>query len=324
MNNNGGRKMDLDYSMLATLHAVAKTGSFDGASRHLNITQSAVSQRIKQLEFRVGGPVLVRGKPCIATTLGAALISHLDKVKVLEHQLKSNFHGNVGDTATSKVTLNVAVNSDSLSTWFYGLIERAEHELGIYLNVVVDNQKKSSKYLVDGTVIGAVTAEQDPVQGFRQIAIGSFEYVAVCAPSFYQEHFSGGLNKGSITSAPTLFFSEDDKRPYEWAAPVIGDDCKLEGHKIPSTLTYLRACQSNMGWGILPLYHVADSLANGSLVELKGVPRHYAPMCWQHSIQGSELTTKLAQLVKKEASKELMFPMSTPARAHPARPRLVV
>jgi len=44
----------LDYASLAAVAAVVQQGSFDRAAKALNVTPSAVSQRVKLLEERLG------------------------------------------------------------------------------------------------------------------------------------------------------------------------------------------------------------------------------------------------------------------------------
>ena len=57
----------LDYPSLFALAAVVKEGSFERAARALHVTPSAVSQRIRLLEERLGCALVVRGQPCQAT-----------------------------------------------------------------------------------------------------------------------------------------------------------------------------------------------------------------------------------------------------------------
>ena len=58
--------MQFDYPLLEALAAVAREGTFEAAARSLNITQSAVSQRVKLLEEKAGAVLIVRGRPCVA------------------------------------------------------------------------------------------------------------------------------------------------------------------------------------------------------------------------------------------------------------------
>ena len=64
----------LDYALLDALAAVVRHGSFDRAAGALNVTPSAVSQRVKLLEERVGAVLVKRGQPCVATAAGALLV----------------------------------------------------------------------------------------------------------------------------------------------------------------------------------------------------------------------------------------------------------
>jgi DNA-binding transcriptional LysR family regulator len=69
------RSLNLDQ--LRTFLAVAETGSFSEAGRRLSLTQSAVSQQVKELEARLGVRVLDRlGKRAHPTTAGEDLRRH--------------------------------------------------------------------------------------------------------------------------------------------------------------------------------------------------------------------------------------------------------
>ncbi len=63
----------LDYPLLEAVAAVLQTGSFDKAAGMLGLTASAVSQRVKLLEERMGTALVVRGQPCTATKAGARI-----------------------------------------------------------------------------------------------------------------------------------------------------------------------------------------------------------------------------------------------------------
>src|ERR1700674_5010546 len=78
----------LDYPALAALAAVVREGSFERAARALNVTASAVSQRVKLLEERLGSVLVVRGQPCTASDVGRLLCRHVERVGMLEQDLQ--------------------------------------------------------------------------------------------------------------------------------------------------------------------------------------------------------------------------------------------
>ena len=79
----------LDYASLAAVAAVVQQGSFDRAAKALNVTPSAVSQRVKLLEERLGTVLIKRGQPCTATEAGRLLCRHVERVGMLEHDLRA-------------------------------------------------------------------------------------------------------------------------------------------------------------------------------------------------------------------------------------------
>lgn len=72
----------LDYALLNALAAVVRHGSFERAANELNVTPSAVSQRVKLLEERIGSILVKRGQPCVATPSGALLCRQIGRAHV--------------------------------------------------------------------------------------------------------------------------------------------------------------------------------------------------------------------------------------------------
>lgn len=75
-----------DYRTLQALDAVIRERGFERAAQKLCITQSAVSQRIKQLENMFGQPLLVRTVPPRPTEQGQKLLALLRQVELLEDE----------------------------------------------------------------------------------------------------------------------------------------------------------------------------------------------------------------------------------------------
>src|ERR1700760_3505590 len=109
----------LDYALLDALLAVVRTGSFERAARVLNVTPSAVSQRVKLLEERVGSLLVKRGQPCEATSSGALLCRHTERVQLMEAELGGRMPTLPGAPVETRPRLRIAVNDDSVSSWFF-------------------------------------------------------------------------------------------------------------------------------------------------------------------------------------------------------------
>jgi LysR family transcriptional regulator (chromosome initiation inhibitor) len=150
---------------------VIEHGSFDAAAARLHVTPSAVSQRIKALEQRVGQVLVVREKPCTATAAGIPLLRLAAQTALLEAEALSEMGG--GDGAAPRIAL--AVNADSMATWFTGVFEALDDVL---FDVRIEDQDHSASLLREGMVMGAVTTERHPVTGCR---VQPFGRDAVCA-----------------------------------------------------------------------------------------------------------------------------------------------
>lgn len=67
----------MNLELLRTFAAVVDTGQFNRAAERLNVTQSTVSARIKELELQLGRPLLQRGKAgATLTSAGQQFLPH--------------------------------------------------------------------------------------------------------------------------------------------------------------------------------------------------------------------------------------------------------
>ena len=155
--------MQIDGQQLAAFAAVIEYGSFDAAAARLHVTPSAISQRIKALEQRVGQVVVVREKPCIATTAGVPLLRLAAQTALLEAEALTEMGG--GDGSSPRIAL--AVNADSMATWFTGVFDALDDVL---FDIRIEDQDHSARLLREGVVMGAVTTERTPVPGCRVLA----------------------------------------------------------------------------------------------------------------------------------------------------------
>ena len=72
---------DLNYHHLRYFHVVAHEGNLTRASERLNVSQSAVSTQIRQLEQRLGQPLFERrGRSLFLTEAGRIALDHADAI----------------------------------------------------------------------------------------------------------------------------------------------------------------------------------------------------------------------------------------------------
>ena len=292
----------LSYELLDALSAVVRTGSFAAAAEYLGISQSAVSQRVKLLEERTGTILVLRGRPCSVTPSGALLCRHLDDVRLLEHDLLSALpHAQAAMVSKRPVRVRLAVNSNSLSSWFPEVVHRAGRELGLWLEVVRDDEGHTVEMLRSGEAMAAVTTESARINGFRKAALGTVDFLAVCAPSFHSEHFGDGVTMEALSRAPCLLFDSKDGLLHGWAFSLLGEKVQLQGHWLPDLRGQFLALAAGGAWGMVPKHLVSEELKAGRLREL--VPEKPFPVSlyWQYSATSGKILRDLAGIVRRTA-----------------------
>jgi LysR family transcriptional regulator (chromosome initiation inhibitor) len=288
----------LDYASLSAIATVIREGSFERAARVLNVTPSAVSQRVKLLEERLGGVLIVRGQPCTATEMGRLISRHVEQVGMLERELNHALPRLVtGGGADERVTIRVAVNADSLGTWFIGAMAAFLDSDRALLDVAIDDQDHTHEWLRHGEVQAAVTGDARPVQGCDSTALGKMKYCAVASPGYVRRYFPEGVTAESLTAAPSLTFNRKDRLQAQWVRSVCKRDVDVPAHWLPSTQAFIDASVAGIGWGMNPRSLVATHLRDGSLVELVPGKILTVPLFWQHTRLQMPMLARLTKSV---------------------------
>ncbi|GMG93083.1 LysR family transcriptional regulator ArgP [Cupriavidus metallidurans] len=297
----------LDYAALSALAVVIREGSFERAARALNVTPSAISQRIRLLEERVGCALVVRDQPCRATETGRRLCQHVDRVRLLEQELQGALPA-LAPEGVTRVALPVAVNADSLATWAAPAIATFAAAHPVLMEVAVDDQDHTTEWLRSGAVLAAVTGTGRPAAGCNSRPLGAMRYLAAASPAFMQRYFADGVGAGTLAEAPSLVFNTKDELQVRWARRLCHRHVELPRHTLPSSQAFVTAALAGMGWGLHPQALVAPYLANGTLVELvPGAPLD-VPLHWQYARAASGLLDGLSREVLAAARAALLLP----------------
>lgn len=290
----------LDYAHLATLAAVHRRGSFDLAAAALGLTPSAVSQRIKALEERMGTLLVRRGQPCAATEAGLRLIRHLDEVMLLEQVLAEDMPA----VAPGLATLRIAVNADSLATWVIPALARTE---GLLFDLVIDDQDWSQDWLRRGEVVAAITGHAGPLQGCDVVPLGALRYFATASPAYVARWLAGGATVNALAQAPALTFSDRDRLQRDWLVRFTGRRFAFPTHRMASSQAFVDAALAGLGWGMNPEPLVRAHLDDGRLVMLDPEPLDVA-LYWQFTrITGAALAP-LTRAIRAAARAALQPP----------------
>jgi LysR family transcriptional regulator, chromosome initiation inhibitor len=299
----------LDYPALQAVSLVVRTGSFDKAAQALNVTPSAVSQRVKQFEERLGTVLIIRGQPCTATERGEWLCRHMEQVGLLEGELMTRLPALAEpDLPQQRVTLRIAANADSLGTWFLHAVAAFANRSPHLIDIAVDDQEHTADWLRQGRVLAAVTALDKPIQGCRVIPLGSLRYLATASPEFMARHFAEGVTLAALAQAPSLVFNQKDRLQSQWMEAAFGERPAHPVHWVPSTQGFVEASLLGIGWCANPELLVREHLDAGRLRELVPGMVLDTPLFWQVNRVAADRLTDLTRAVVETARRLLINP----------------
>jgi LysR family transcriptional regulator, chromosome initiation inhibitor len=287
--------VNLDGQQLAAFAAVIEHGSFDAAAARLHVTPSAVSQRIKALEQRVGQVLVRREKPTTATPAGLPLLRLAAQTALLESEALAE----MGGGSAERTRIAVAVNADSMATWFTAVFGELP---GVLVDLRIEDQDHSARLLREGEVMGAVTTERTPVPGCRVQTLGVMRYVAVAAPDYIDRYLRDGFTADAVAAAPSLAWNRDDALQDLLLRRVFRRNVVRPVHYVPTAEGFGSAVRAGLGWGMFPDSLAAPNETDGSFVRIADVHLD-VPLYWQCWKLDSPMVQSITDVVRSAASR---------------------
>ncbi|WP_270353629.1 ArgP/LysG family DNA-binding transcriptional regulator [Microbacterium testaceum] len=292
--------MSIPLDLARTLATVVEEGTLDAAARRLHVSPSAVSQRIRALEDQLGRVLLVRSKPVRATEAGDAVVRLARQLALLEHDALAA----IGAEGGAVASLPLAVNADSLATWFLPPLARVAARREVVFDLHRDDQDFTAGLLESGTVMAAVTSREAPVAGCRVSRLGILRYEAVATAAFAARWFARGADAKALEDAPLVDFDRRDDLQTRWLMRRGVSAAAPPRHRVPASQDFATAIELGLGWGLLPGFQSERGLADGSLVRLAADPVD-VPLFWQRWNLTSPLLDEVADEVVDEGRRRL-------------------
>ncbi|MDC0661612.1 LysR family transcriptional regulator ArgP [Marinobacter sp. SS21] len=296
----------LDYKLLQALAAVVEAGGFERAGHELGLSQSAISQRIKLLESRLGQPVLVRHPELQATTLGRQLLNHVQQVQLLERDLQRN----LPELHNERSRLRIALNADSLATWWAEAIGQFCRDEALLLDLVIEDQDVGLRRMREGDVAACLCASDQPVAGARCVALGRMTYRALARADYLAQHFPKGLEAHRFRQAPAIVFGPHDQLQHRFLAQS-GYHGQFPYHLCPSSEGFVQLARAGMGYGMIPDHQGNPLIAQGELRDMAPETPLQVELFWHFWRHGGTFMDRLTQALLRYAAAGLGCPSPT-------------
>ncbi|GAA1462674.1 LysR family transcriptional regulator ArgP [Nocardiopsis exhalans] len=293
--------MPFQFDHLRTLTALIDEGTFEAAARRLHVTASAVSQRVRAMEQTAGKVLVQRTNPVVPTEAGDAVLRYARQVLLLDQDVLCALQATGREGGWARVPL--AVNADSLSTWFLEAISELPPELEAAFEIHRDDEEHTTSLLRSGAVMAAVTSTPEAVQGCSVEGLGIMRYHAVCSPAFAERYGSG--DPELLLDAPVVNFDRKDDLQDRFLRDLAGSPSRGPRHYIPASADFARTVLLGFGWGVVPEHQCSRDLESGRLIALAPGRPVEVRLYWQRWNLRSPLLDEVTECVRAGAATRL-------------------
>jgi LysR family transcriptional regulator (chromosome initiation inhibitor) len=256
----------LDYRWVEALEAVIRCGSFERAATELFVSQSAISQRIKQLEKFAAQPILIREHPPKPTILGQKLLGLYTRVQLLEQELVPDLNNESSQLTQS---ISIATNADSLAVWLLPALAPLFKQKRVEVNLAVNHENQTLDKLKTGEVAGAISTESKTMVGCEAIYLGRVDYVCVASPEFSERYFSDGFSRQALLSAPAVSFDHNDDFHRDFLERNYDiDPNSVINHKVASSEAFVNMALLGCAYCLIPKIQIEQELLDGRLIDV--------------------------------------------------------
>lgn len=243
---------------------VVRTGSFRGASRLLNLSPSAVSYNVAQLEKRVGNALIYRSTRKLSLTKeGEHLYDHASDVLL---GISTCLEQITGNYSALNGRLIVSATSALLhSTLNKKIAQFCKENPNVDFEIHYSDERQD---LIRDGIDVVLRAGDMPDSSLKSKLISRIERKLVCSKSYYKSHKSPQLPEAldswqwiNLTMMPTGRTLRKAGKSFTTA----GTSSQISVNNIDAMLQF---CSQGMGLATPPAFLVEKLVKRGSLIEV--------------------------------------------------------
>jgi LysR family transcriptional regulator (chromosome initiation inhibitor) len=289
----GFLNMQFDRRQLEAFNAVASAGSFTAAARSLGLTVAAISLRVRALEEQAGKPLLLRAKRVSLTPAGQVVAASARQLALIEADLASA----LGSAPEGYQSVSVAINADSIASWVLPQIAPMLRQHRLLIDVLVDDQDHTMRWLAEGRVVGCISASAKPLRGCESKPLGRLRYRCLIAPSLKPKS-KRSLTGPELVALPVVCFNAKDQLQDTFLAQHFGlRPAGLHRHFLGSVDAFHEGLLAGLGWGLESELHFREDFKSKRLVEAVPGLMLETPLYWHHWRREAPQAARLTQAV---------------------------
>jgi len=202
-------------------------------------------------------------------------------------------------------SLGVAINADSVASWFLPGVAALLQRHHLLLEIVIDDQDHTHDALRSGDVMGCVTTLTTAMRGCMAEPLGVMRYRCVASPAVAQRCRTprGAVSVHKLLALPAVIFNRKDALQDTFLEQHFGlRQPNYPRHFAPAVDAFETAIELGLGWGMVPEQHLA---ARPGLQEILPDATVDVGLYWQHWARESLSAQRLTAAVKEAAARHL-------------------
>ena len=258
---------DPTFKQLRAIAEIAQAGTISGAAKRLNVSPSAISITLKQLEEEIGMPIFEKGESGFrATSVGRELLLAESRVATILKETSEAVDAIKG-TKRGGVTVGVVSTAKYFAPYALAAFRDLHPEAEIVLKV--GNREETIGHLEDFSLDLAVTGRPPQSIDVQRAEIGPHPHVVIAWP----DHPLAKQKSIAATalSGETFLLREPGsgtRMLTERILSEIGATPKT-GMEISSNETIKQAVMAGLGIALLSFHTVAREIEDGRIIFLK-------------------------------------------------------
>ena len=279
-NHTRPRALQLDLRHFRLVAAVAESGGQTRAARRLNLTQSALSHQLRELEARLGAPLFIRAsRRMVLTAMGERVLASarrvLHEVETLERDLVA------AENTGGAGVVRLATECYTCYHWLPAVVTAFRQEWPrVDVRIVAEATADPVRALLDGALDLAIVAGDVDERRLGCTSLFEDEQVVVVAPNH--------------PLARKTFIAPDDLRnehlilytTHSSESSVLREVLRPAGveprqlTRVQLTEAIVELVKAGLGVSVLARWAIAPQLRDRSLVGVPLTPRGFHRRWW--------------------------------------------
>lgn len=258
--------MHIEIRHLRLVVAIVDTGTLARAARRLNLTPSALSHQLRDIESRLRTPLFRReARRMVPTDAGSALLAVAQRVLADLDQMETALR--IGDHAAAAGTLRITTQCYTCYHWLPRIVaDFAQEWPDVAISIVPEATRAPHEAVSEGRVDVAIVYDHVDAGSLQYTALFDDEVVAVVAPS----HEFAALSRVHPREFGRQHLLAYDVAPSDSFVlrHILGPEGVVPAKvsRFPLTEAILEMVRANLGVAILARWAVAPHIAAGDLI----------------------------------------------------------